>query len=114
MPIRCAVFITRQAISPRLAINIFLNIPLQRDVAVLAPGVLYLLVAQHRERAADPPARLVRHDHVVDVAAVPRDERVRELLAVLGLARRELRRVALFLAEDDLDRSLRAHDRDLG
>src|SRR4029078_3225870 len=102
MPIRCALFMTRQAISPRLAIRIFLN-TLQRDVAVLAPGVLDLLVAQHRERPADPPAGLVGHDHVVEKAAVPGDKRIRELLAVLGLARRELRRIVLFLAEDDLD-----------
>ena len=36
------------------------------------------------------------------------------LRLVLGLARGELRRVALLLAEDDLDRALGAHHRDLG
>src|SRR4029453_14197869 len=82
IPIRCAVFITRQAISPRLAIRIFLNIALQRDVAGLAPGVFYLLVRQHRQRAADPAARFVRHDHVVDVATVPRDKGIGELVPI--------------------------------
>ena len=64
----------------------------QRDVPVLAPRVLHLLVAQHREAPADPLARLVRHDHVVDVAAAAGDERIGELLAVLGLARGDLGR----------------------
>src|SRR6266478_1563680 len=110
MPIFFAVLMTRQAISPRFAIRIFLNMFLrapdrsQRNVAVLAPRVVELLVAQHHEAAADALARLVRLDHVVDVAARAGDERVRELGLVLGLARREFGRVALLLAEDDLDR----------
>jgi hypothetical protein len=49
MPIFFAVLMTRQAISPRLAIRIFLNMIVglagsERDVAVLAPRVLELLV----------------------------------------------------------------------
>src|SRR5512147_2560045 len=101
MPIRRAVRMTRHAISPRFAIRIFLNMAaapsssprLQRNVAVLAPRVVELLVAQHREAAADALARLARHDHVVDEAAAPGDERIGEGLAVLLLARRELRGV---------------------
>src|SRR3546814_5746166 len=42
---------------------------LKRQVVVLFPGVLELLVAQHVERPADPPARAARLDHVVDEAA---------------------------------------------
>src|SRR5512142_3148925 len=102
MPIRRAVRMTRHAISPRLAIRIFLNMAavpspsprLKRNVAVLAPRVVELLVAQHREAAADPLARLARHDHVVDEAAAADDERVGERLAVFLLARGELRRIA--------------------
>src|SRR5512137_2514854 len=104
MPIFLAVLMTRHAISPRLAIRILLNMFLspgagsERDVAVLAPRVLQLLVAQHRQRAADALARLVRLDHVVDVAAAAGDERVGEAVLVLGLARGELGRLALVLA----------------
>src|SRR5580765_5759440 len=42
---------------------------LKRDVVVLFPRVLQLLVAQHRERAGEAPARRRRLDHVVDKAA---------------------------------------------
>src|SRR5210317_2190842 len=115
MPISLADLMTRQAISPRLAMRIFLNICVssERNVVVLAPRVLELLLAQHRERAADALARRVWRDHVVDVTAARGDERVGELLAVgLGEAG-NLVRVADVLAEDDLDRALRPHDRDL-
>src|SRR5690606_19638052 len=101
MPILRAVLITRQAISPRFAIRIFLNMfgfpPLgsERDVAVLAPRVVELLVAQHRQRAADALAGGVRHDHVVDEAAVRRHERVGELFLVLGFACGDLLGVVL-------------------
>src|SRR5258706_4486602 len=149
MPIFFAVLMMRQAISPRLAIRILVNIinvsckwaseatppsshprgsgfagptggaprgqersdwgaPSQRDVAVLAPRVFDLLVAQHHERPADALARFMRLDHVVDEAACAGHERVREAFLVLGLARRKLGRVALVLAKDDLDGTLRA------
>jgi hypothetical protein len=61
---------------------------------------------------ADALARGVRHDHVVDEAAGAGDERIGELFLVLGFALGELGRIVLFLAEDDLDRALRAHDGD--
>src|SRR6187455_2495272 len=112
MPIRFAVLMTRQAISPRLAISIFLSMTLvsssERDVAVLAPRVVDLLVGEHRQRPADPLPRLVRLDHVVDVAARAGDERIGELGLVFGLARRELVGIALLVAEADLDRALGA------
>src|SRR5690606_16758785 len=120
MPILRAVLMTRQAISPRFAIRIFLNMYVflvrrsERDVAVLAPRILELLVLEHRQRAAHTLARLVRHDHVVDEAARARHERVGEALLVHGFALGDLLGVVLFLAEDDLHRTLRAHDRDLG
>src|SRR5471032_480992 len=121
MPILRALLITRQAISPLLAMRIFLNMFLsfsvkrsESNIAVLAPRVLDLLVAQHRQRAADALARLVRLDHVVDVAAGAGHERVCEAGLVSGLAGRELDGVVLVFAEDDLHRALRAHHRDLG
>src|SRR5579863_7118633 len=46
----------------------------QRDVVVLLPRVLELLVAQHGERAREALARCVRHDHLVDIAALGGDE----------------------------------------
>src|SRR5262245_8086058 len=113
MPMRRAVRITRQAISPRFAIRIFLNMS-ERDIRVLAPRVRELLVLQHRERPADPPTRLARHDNVVDVAAVSGDERVGELLSVLLGALGDLLWIAEVLAENDLHRALRPHYRDLG
>src|SRR5258706_13890294 len=83
IPIARAVRMMRQAISPRLAIRIFLNIGafdrLERDVAVLAPGIFEMLVAQHGQAAANALARFVRHDDIVDEAALARDERIRKL-----------------------------------
>src|SRR3546814_3978124 len=55
---------------------------LQRHVAVLLPGILQLLVAQHVERPAEAPAGAVRLDDVVDEAARGGDEGVGELLVV--------------------------------
>src|SRR5258707_15200182 len=54
----------------------------QRDIAVLAPGVLELLGLERGKRAADPPTRAVRHDHVVDETTVGGHERIGEFLAV--------------------------------
>src|SRR5690348_700516 len=62
----------------------------QRDVAVLAPRIVEALVLQRLQRLADPPPRAVRHDHVIDEAAVGRHERIGELLPVLLGARRDL------------------------
>src|SRR5678816_2006560 len=93
MPNRFAVLMTRQAISPRLAIRIFLSIRCgrsERNVAVLAPRIVDLLRGEHRQRPADALPRLVRLDHVVDVATRAGDERIGELGLVFGLARREL------------------------
>src|SRR5437899_8716046 len=56
--------------------------PSQRDIAMLAPRVLELLGLERGQRPADPPPRAVRHDHVVDEAAIGRHERVGELLAI--------------------------------
>ena len=75
------------------------------------------LVWSSLERVDQPRAGLVRHDHVVDVAALGGRVRVREarlvvvhqLLAALVRGRR-LGDVA---AVDDVDRALRAHHRDL-
>ena len=54
-----------------------------------------LLVAQHRQRAADALAGGVRHDHVVDEATGAGDERVGELFLVLG-ALGQRRRIVSF------------------
>src|SRR5688500_11706746 len=63
---------------------------LERDVVVLLPGILELLVAQHGERAREPPARVARHDHVVDEAAASGDEGGGEFLAIFLGARLDL------------------------
>jgi hypothetical protein len=49
---------------------------LKRNIVVLLPGIRQLLLAQHGERAADPAACAVRHDHVVDESPAARDEGV--------------------------------------
>ena len=55
---------------------------------------LHGLAAEHGERAGDARARGVRHDHVVDVAALGGDERRQEPVLVLLGARRDLARIA--------------------
>jgi len=49
---------------------------------MLAPRVLELLGLERGQRPADPTTRAVRHDHVVDEAAIGRHERIGELLAI--------------------------------
>src|SRR3954463_44257 len=117
MPMRRAVLMTRQAISPRLAIRIFENMvaaPSEREVVVLLPGILELLVLQHGESPGDATPGPMGHDDVVDIAAAAGDERGRELLAVFLGALLDLLRIADVGAEDDLHGALRPHDRDLG
>src|SRR6516164_4468238 len=87
---------------------------LQRDVVVLLPRVLELLVAQHLERPGDALARAVRHDHLVDIAAFRRHERVGEALLIVVDALLDLGLVAKLGAIQDLCRALGAHHRDLG
>jgi len=73
-------------------------------------GVGELFAAQHRERAAQPPAGAARQDDVVDEAAARRGKGVGKFLTVFldrGL-------VAEIGAKDDFDRTLRTHHRDLG
>src|SRR5687768_8164611 len=107
---------TRQAISPRLAIRIFSNTVTRflcvskGDVAVLAPRFLDLLVAQHQQGAANPLAGLVRLDDIVYVASGTGDEWVCKFRLVLGFACHQFRRVALLLTENNLYRALCAHD----
>ena len=77
-------------------------------------GFCKLLAAQHVEGAAEARAGRGRLDHVVDEAAAGGDKRVGEFLAVFLGARLDRRGVAEIGAEDDLDRALRPHHRDLG
>src|SRR4051812_3288765 len=104
MPMRRAVLMTRQAISPRLAIRIFVNMaaPSEREVVVLLPGILELLVLQHGESPGDAAPGSMGHDHVVDIAAVAGDKRRRELLAVLLGTLLDLFRIADVGAKDNL------------
>jgi hypothetical protein len=41
-----------------------------RQIIVLLPRHLDMLILQHRQRAGEPPPRGVRHDDVVDSAAL--------------------------------------------
>src|SRR5512132_4474474 len=134
MPILRAVRAIRQAISPRLAIRMFLNIEVssrsegcfvcsakkalsacsQRYVRMLALRQLDLLVAKHRQRLADSPPRRMRLNDVVDEAATAGGERVGELRFVAVGPLGDQLGVAQFGAEDDFDRTLGSHDRHLG
>src|SRR5271170_311683 len=122
---------TRQAISPRLAIRILRNIRSelwheiaispkypaifsQRDVVVLFGWAVQLLAAQHRERPAQAAPGVARLDHVVDKAAARRDKRIGEFLAIFFRARLDRRGIAEIGAKDDLDRAFGPHHRDLG
>ena len=85
---------------------------LERDVAVLALRRRHALGAQRLERGDQLRPRLVRHDHVVDVAALGRRVGVREarLVVVDQLAAPLVgrRRAGDVAAVDDVDRALRA------
>src|SRR3546814_19723828 len=63
---------------------------------------------------SDAAAGVARLDDVVEITARCRHEGVGELLPVLLGASLDLRGVAQVAAEDDLDRALRSHHRDLG
>src|SRR5665213_174988 len=83
--------------------------PLQRQIVVLARRHIHLLALEHGERARDAAARRVRHDDVVDIAALGGDEgRQKAVLIFLG-ARGDLVLVADVGAKDDFDRALGAH-----
>ena len=77
-------------------------------------GFSSMLVAQHLERAGDALARRMRHDHLVDIAALGRHERIGEARLIFVDALLDLVGVAELGAIDDLDRALGAHHRDLG
>src|SRR6266446_7353721 len=119
---------TRTAISPRLAIStrrsgfgfdMGTTGPLarsERNVPVLLRRVLVALVLENFERADEPRPCLLGCDDLVDVAELGGHERVREGLAIVG---DETLTLAVpsggldLAAEDDVDRALRTHDRDL-
>jgi D-alanyl-D-alanine carboxypeptidase len=86
----------------------------QRNVVVLLPGILDLLVAQHLQAPGRCAARTARQDHLVDVAALGGDERVGEALLILVDARLDLLGIAELGAIEDLGCALGAHHRDLG
>src|SRR5687767_11732874 len=48
---------------------------LERDIVVLLPGILELLVPELAQSQRDPSPRRMGHDHVVDEALAGRDER---------------------------------------
>src|SRR5690606_5119777 len=111
MPILRAVLMTRQAISPRLAIRIFLNMARasERNVVVLLPRILELLVTKERERPRNADTRGMRHDDFVDIATLGCDERIEEAVFVgLGVGR-DLFRIVDIRTVNDLHRTLRTH-----
>src|SRR5690625_104235 len=119
----------RMAISPRLAIRSFFSMrsvvighrlwpALQWYIPMLPGRVRVPLVLEHIEGVDQARPRLARVDDIIYISSCRRYVGVRELLAVLCL---ELRGQCLGVirccdlsAEEDLDRALRAHHRDLG
>src|SRR5204862_2937540 len=85
---------------------------LERNIVMLFPRVLELLVAQLAQAHRHPPPRRMRHDYLVDEAHARGHERVGEALFIFGGALGDL--VFGLAAKDDLDRAFRAHHRDLG
>src|SRR5258706_15135011 len=146
MPMARAVRITRQAISPRLAMSILpkgglpaiagaasLSATLlllfflvmrgierapsahsKRDIIVLFPWVIDLLVAQHGKAAADPAPRGMGHDDIVDEAAGTSDKGCGELCVVFLGSLGNFFRVADIGAGDNLHCALGSHHCDLG
>src|SRR3954465_9663024 len=58
----------------RVGMMPFRDMSSHRQVIVLALRHLHRLALQHRQRAGNPSPRRMRHDHVVDVAALGGDE----------------------------------------
>src|SRR5689334_9903964 len=114
--------ITRTAISPRFATSTRRKSGgsvtcSERDVAMLLRRVPVALVLEHLERADETRAGVLRLDDLVDVAELRGLVRVGEGPPVL---RDEARPSALgvlrlldLVPEDDVDRAVRSHDRDL-
>src|SRR5262245_35514634 len=71
---------------------------LKRDIVVFLPRIFELLVAQLAEAQRHPPPGRMRHDHLVDIAAVGGHERVGEPLLIFLGPLGNLGRVALLLA----------------
>src|SRR6056297_1775336 len=76
--------------------------PSQRDVVVLLPGQILLLVAQRRKGSADPHPRAARLDHLVDEPALGGNEGVGKAVFVALGMRRDLLGVVQIRAIDDL------------
>src|SRR4051812_15089024 len=64
----------------------------ERDVVMLLPRILELLVAQLAEPECNPPPRGMGHDHLVDEALARRHERIGEARLIFGGAFGNLRR----------------------
>src|SRR5690349_17590225 len=73
-PISRQALMMRTAISPRLAIRIFMK-PLERDVPVLLRGVPVPFRLERGQRRDEPGTRLPRMDHRIHEAAGRGDER---------------------------------------
>src|SRR5260221_11617373 len=75
-----ATLVTRGATKPpskterRVGMMPFRDISSHRQIVVLPLRHLHGLALQHRQRAGNPPPRRMRHDDVVDVAALGGDE----------------------------------------
>src|SRR3990170_1037784 len=91
---------------------------LQRNIPVLLRRVGIALVAEHFETVDQTGARLSGLDDIVNIAAFRRNVRAGKFLAIHSdqfrlFPGRILRLFELF-AEDDVDRAIRSHHRDLG
>ena len=87
---------------------------LERNIVMLLPRVLQLLVPQLPETQRNPFARRMRVDHLVDEAFARGHERVGEAVFIFLGALGDLFGVTDVGAEDDLHRALGTHHRDFG
>src|SRR5688572_18705032 len=90
----------------------------QRNIPVLLGRIAVPLSPQGPEGLDQPGPGVTRVYHIVDVTPLRRGKRVSELLGVLldepAGRNRRITGARYLLLEEDLDRSLGPHDRDLG
>src|ERR1700678_4230072 len=100
----CTLALTKIPKAPSTSLWRKSPLPSQRNIIMLLPGVLELLVPQHGERARKPPSRRVRQDHLVDIAPFGGHERRQEARLVFLGALGDLVRIVHVGAKNNLDR----------
>src|SRR6267154_1502822 len=84
---------------------------------MLARRILLAFVLERLQRRDQPRTRIARHQYLVDITQLRRLERIREGLAIFldqpALLRDRIFRLLDLAAENNIDRAVRTHHRDL-